>query len=225
MEKKIKNQQFKIDNEISTEIKEYLDNYPFLIIIGKYDHVLGPKALFSPITFDNDRFVKNLLRDALNTKNKFVILNYYNFYSQICKVEIKDLEARGQKQLYAIILLRHSSLPLIPILHFKRMEMIFRKIGENTILADDPEVFNSYFKAIQKIYIDRAEMTPLEAFQLKIRSGINTIQGFCELIYEEKKEAGTIAENTVLNYIQLMLDSCDDIIKALETDLNKSLQG
>ncbi len=225
MQKRSEKAPFNSDAELSNEVKEYLDHFPFLIIIGKYDHVLGPKALFSPIKFDNDQFIKNLLRDALNTKNKFVILNYYNFYSQICKVDIKDKEARGQKQLYAIILLRHSDFPLLPILHFKRIEMLFRKIGEKNILKDDFKIFKDYFNKIQQIYIDKDEMTPLEAFQLKIRSGINTIQGFCELIFEEKKETGSITEDTVLNYVGLMLDSCEDIIKALENDLQSSLQG
>ncbi len=97
--------------------KEALDNFPFVIIIGKYDHVLGPRALYSSIPLNNEPFMRNLLRDALNTKNQFVILDFDRFYSQIYKVEIEDQNARGKKQLYAIILLRHVEYPLIPILN------------------------------------------------------------------------------------------------------------
>ncbi|MCK5319725.1 MAG: hypothetical protein KAJ55_17570, partial [Anaerolineales bacterium] len=109
------------------EFKNALDKYPFLIIIGKYDHVLGPRALYSSIPLTNEAFIRNLLRDALNTKNQFVILDFERFYSQIYKIEIEDQTARGKKQLYAIILLRDVEYPLIPILHFKRIAMIFHK--------------------------------------------------------------------------------------------------
>lgn len=211
--------------ELSEEITDYLEKYPFLTIIGKYDHVLGPRALFSPIKFNNKRFIKNLLRDALNTKNKFVILNYEQFYSQISKVRIRDEASRGQKQLYAIILLRHIDLPLIPTVHFKKIEMLFRKLGRRNILQDDPQYFNSFFDEIKKIYVNKNEIVPLESCNLKIRSGVNTIQGFCELILEEKEISGTISEESVLTYVKLMLDSCDDIINALENDFQNSLQG
>ena len=59
--------------------------YPFLIIIGKYDHTLGPRAIFFSFRLEHEDFVRNLLMDALNTKNKFVILDFSEFYSQICK--------------------------------------------------------------------------------------------------------------------------------------------
>jgi hypothetical protein len=225
MKKKNYSSSLDLGVDLSNEIKKYLDNFPFLIIIGKYDHVLGPRALFSPIEFANEHFIKNLLRDALNTKNKFVILNYNELYSQISKVEIKDSEARGQKQLYAIIILRHIELPLIPTIHLKRMEMLFRKIGEKNVLKDNHQIFKDYFNRIQDIYINKNEIVPLESVQLKIRSGVNTIKGFCELILEQKKVKDKISEDTILNYVELMLDSCDDIIEALEKDLYSSLTG
>ncbi len=37
--------------------KEALDNFPFVIIIGKYDHVLGPRALYSSIPLNNKPFI------------------------------------------------------------------------------------------------------------------------------------------------------------------------
>ncbi len=57
--------------EIYDNFKEELNQYPFLIIIGKYDQILGPRALYSSFILKNEDFVRNLLRDALNTKNKF----------------------------------------------------------------------------------------------------------------------------------------------------------
>jgi len=210
---------------LSEEVIQYLDKNPFILMIGKYDHVLGPRALFSPIEFGNDRFIKNLLRDALNTKNKFVILNYNNFYSQICKVKIQDENARGKTQLYAIILLRHIDLPLLPTVHFKKIEMLFRKIGKNEILQDDIQHFKTFFNEINEIYISKNEIVPLESCNLKIRSGVNTIQGFCELILEEKRKNGNISEDSVITYTELMLDSCEDIIEALEKDFQSSFQG
>jgi hypothetical protein len=200
--------------------KEALEKYPFVIIIGKYDHVLGPKALYSSVSLKNEDFIRNLLRDALNTKNKFVILDFSQFYSQIYKIEVADENARGKKQLYAIILLRDVAYPLIPILHFKRIGMIFHKLGIESILADDISSFESFFKEISEIYMKKGEILPLESTNMQVRSGINTIQGFCELIVEQIKTDGTISQIDVANYIELMLDSCDDIMEALEKPLS-----
>ncbi|KKL10054.1 hypothetical protein LCGC14_2559650, partial [marine sediment metagenome] len=44
------------------DFKEDLNKFPFLIIIGKYDHVLGPISLFSSVKFEKDYFIKNLFR-------------------------------------------------------------------------------------------------------------------------------------------------------------------
>jgi len=136
------------DLDIYSTFKQALEKDPFIIIIGKYDHTLGPRALFSSILLRNEEFVRNLLRDALNTKNQFVILDFNLFYAQIYKIEIEDLSARGGKQLYAIILLRDVEYPIIPILHFKRIGMIFHKIEHNRILSDDKEAFEEFFKKI-----------------------------------------------------------------------------
>ena len=181
--------------------KKDLDNNPFITIIGKYDHTLGPRAIFSSIHLKEEIFIKNLLKDALNTNNKYVILDFNHYYSKICKIEIEDKTARGRKQLYAIILLRDVEYPLIPIIHFKRIEMLFHKIGNDRILLDDKEAFQIFFEEINNIYIKKDELLPLESVNLQIRSGINTIQGFCELIQEEKKTNGKISKSTILSYI------------------------
>lgn len=98
--------------------KEGLDKYQFILIIGKYDQILGPRTLYSSFQLKEEQFIKNLLRDALNTKNKYVILDFSQFYSQICKIEVEDPSARGGKQLYSLIILRDVAYPLIPIIHF-----------------------------------------------------------------------------------------------------------
>ena len=177
--------------------KEALEEYPFVIIIGKYDHVLGPKALYSSVILKNEEFVRNLLRDALNTKNKFVILDFNQFYSQIYKIEVTDENARGKKQLYAIILLRDVAYPLIPILHFKRIGMIFHKINHEKILDEDSASFEDFFKEVSDIYMKKGEVLPLESTNMQVRSGVNTIQGFCELILEQIKLEGTISEDDI----------------------------
>ncbi len=202
--------------ETNVNFKAELDKYPFLIILGKYDQILGPRALFSSIPLKDEEFVRNLLRDSLNTKNKFVILDFNNFYSQICKVEVEDASARGRKQLYAIILLRDVELPLIPILHFKRIEMMFHKIGIDKILSDNIQAFEAFFDQIREIYMKKDELIPLESKNLQIRSGVNTIQGFCELILEQKKKDGKVSEQNVISYVEMMLDSCNDIMNAIE---------
>lgn len=209
--------------DIYNDFKEHLNNFPFITIIGKYDQILGPRALYSSVPIQDEEFIRNLLRDALNTKNKFVILDFNQFYSQVCKIEVNDKTARGGKQLYAIILLRHVENPLLPILHFKRIEMIFRKIGNEKILNDDEKAFGDFMEQINNIYINKAELLPLESVNLQIRSGVNTIQGFCELILEEKKKNGKFSEEDVISYIEMMLDSCNDIIMAVENKLKESL--
>ena len=120
--------------------KKDLDRYPFVMILGKYDQILGPRALYSSMELKGEDFIRYLLRDALNTKNKYVILDFDQFYSQVSKIEIEDKTARGGKQLYAIILLRHMDLPLIPILHFKRIEMLFHKIVEVPLTRRIPAI-------------------------------------------------------------------------------------
>ncbi len=203
---------------IYNSFKDELIRYPFLVIVGKYDQILGPRALYSSIDIRDEEFIRNLLRDALNTKNKFVILDFQKFYAQICKIEVEDKSARGGKQLYAIILLRHEEYPLLPILHFKKIEMMFHRLGAERILSDDLNGFKEFIDQVEEIYIKKDAILPLESINLQIRSGVNTIQGFCELILEEKRKHGKISEETVLSYVELMLDSCKDIIKALEGD-------
>jgi len=221
VKKGIKNQ--KLDPFI--KYKNVLEEYPFIIIIGKYDHVLGPRAIYSSISIENEQqFIRNLLRDALNTKNKFVILDFDLFYAQIYKIEIADDKARGRKQLYTIILLRDIESPLIPIVHFRRIEMMFRKIGDDVILLDDHNVFQQFFNELSDIYLKKDEILPIETFNLQIRSGINTIQGFCELILEEKRSNSNLSRENLGNSLEMILDSCEDIIKSLESHLKNALK-
>lgn len=195
--------------------KEGLDKYQFILIIAKYDQILGPRTLYSSFPIKEEQFIKNLLRDALNTKNKFVILDFSQFYSQICKIEVEDPSARGGKQLYSLIILRDVAYPLIPIIHFRRIEMEFLKLGNKQILSDDKKSFEKFFSEINEIYMKKDEVLPLESFTMQIRSGINTIQGFCELILEGKKQ-GNLSEQTVVNYTEMMLESCKEITKSLD---------
>lgn len=202
---------------------ESLDYFPFIVIIGKYDQILGPQALFSSVDKDvkNKEFFRDLLRDALNTKNKFVILDFNKFYAQVCKVEVEDKTARGGKQLYALILLRHVEHPIIPILHLKRIEMMFLKIGNQNILKDDIEDFQDFFEEINDIYIKKDEILPLESVNLQIRSGVTTIQGFCELMKEQIKSK-ELTDDDALVYIDMLLDSCKEIVDALEKPIENA---
>ena len=205
--------------------KKVLEEFPFIIIIGKYDHVLGPRAIYSSILIEEEQqFIRNLLRDALNTKSKFVIIDFDFFYAQIYKIEIDDDNARGRKQLYTIILLRDIESPLIPIVHFRRIEMMFRKIGDDVILLDDHNVFQQFFNELSDIYLKKDEILPIETFNLQIRSGINTIQGFCELILEEKRSNSNLSRENLGNSLEMILDSCEDIIKSLESHLKNALK-
>ena len=199
--------------------KEGLDKYQFILIIGKYDQILGPRTLYSSFPLKEEQFIKNLLRDALNTKNKFVILDFSQFYSQICKIEVEDPSARGGKQLYSLIILRDVAYPLIPIIHFRRIEVEFLKLGNKQILSDDKKSFEKFFREINEIYMKKDEVLPLESFTMQIRSGINTIQGFCELILEGK-EQGNLSEQTVVNYTEMMLESCKEITKSIDEMLS-----
>ena len=211
--------------EFYANFKETLENFSFIIIIGKYDHVLGPRAIYSSIEIEEEhQFIRNLLRDALNTKNKFVIIDFDFFYSQIYKIEVEDVNARGRKQLYSIILLRDNESPLIPIIHFRRIEMMFRKLGENRILLDDQNIFQKFFKELNDIYMKKDEILPLESFNLQIRSGVNTIQGFCELILEDKKNDKNLSDGNIINFLDMILDSCQDIIKSVELNLKNVLK-
>ena len=205
--------------------KESLEQSPFIIIIGKYDHVLGPRAIFSSIKIKNVQpFIKDLLRDALNTKNRFVIIDFDSFYSQLYKIEIVDNNARGRKQLYSIILIRDIEAPLIPIIYFRRIEMMFRKIGEEKILLDDQNIFQKFFKELNDIYMKKDEILPIESFNLQIRSGVKTIQGFCELLLEDKKNDKNLSDGAMINFLDMILDSCQDIIESVELNLKNVLK-
>jgi hypothetical protein len=201
------------------ETFDFLDELrlrPFLIIIGKYDHILGPRPLYSSDLLKDQAFIERVLRDALHTKSKYVNLDLNEIYAQGNKIEVEDLEARGKKQLYVIILLRDASLPPIPPIYFKRIEMLFHKIGREVILQDERETLEKFSEEINAIYLEKKEVLPLESLNHQIRSGINTIQGFCELIVNQKKTMGCLPEQDVLMYVDMMLDSCTEIIKALD---------
>jgi len=222
--KQVENVVENIMSDTYNNLQSILEKHPFIIMIGKYDHTLGPRAIYTSVKVELDQqFFRNLLRDALNTKNKFVILNFNYFYSQIYKIEIEDNNARGRKQLYSIILLRDIEFPLIPVIHFRRIEMLFRKIGEDKILLDDENIFDIFFKELNEIYTKKSDILPIEKFNLQIRSGINTIQGFCELIFEDKKENKNLSDEDIINFMDMMLDSCKDIVVSLEKYLKNSL--
>ncbi|MEX2684057.1 MAG: hypothetical protein Q6373_020985 [Candidatus Sigynarchaeota archaeon] len=202
-----------------TEKFDFLDDLrrrPFLTIIGKYDHILGPRPLYHSDQLKDDSFIERVLRDALHTKSKHVILDFADLYAQGNKIEVEDPGARGKKQLYVVILLRDAALPQIPPIYFKRIEMLFHKIGREMILQDDRETFEHFSNEINEIYLEKKEILPLESLNHQIRSGINTIQGFCELILNEKNTKGSIPEQDLVMYVEMMLDSCNEIIKALD---------
>jgi hypothetical protein len=193
-----------------------LRHLPFLIIIGKYDHILGPRPLYHSDLLKDEPFIERVLRDALHTKSKYVNLDFTELYAQGNKIEVEDPGARGKKQLYVVILLRDASLPQIPPIYFKRIEMLFHKIGREVILQDERETFEHFSDEINTIYIEKREVLPLESLNHEVRSGINTIQGFCELMKNIKNTKGCLSEDDVLMYVEMMLDSCTEIIKALD---------
>jgi hypothetical protein len=93
--------------------------------------------------------------------------------------------------------------------------MIFLKIKRERILENDLNAFKDFFKEVNSIYMNKNEILPLESLNMQIRSGINTIQGFCELILVETKNKGAISIQDITTYIEMMLDSCKDIMDAL----------
>ncbi|HME53117.1 MAG TPA: hypothetical protein VKM55_12925 [Candidatus Lokiarchaeia archaeon] len=200
----------------SYDFLEDLKKTPFLVIIGKYDHILGPRPLYFSSVLADQGFIERVLRDALHTKSKYVNLDFDQLYAQGDKIEVDDPAARGKKQLYVVVLLREASLPPIPPIYFKRIEMLFMKLGRETILLDNPEVFEAFSTALNEIYLEKKEVLPLESLNHQIRSGVNTIQGFCELLIDEQKNKGCFSEQDVLLYVDMMLDSCNEIIKALD---------
>lgn len=133
-------------------IKDELNRSPFIMIIAKYDPLLGSRALYSSVSINDDQFIRNLLRDALNSKKHYVYLDFNQFYSQVYKLEIGNSNPRLGKQLYAIIILRDAKYPLISILHFKRIGMTFFNIDHDSILSNDIIAFENFFKEVGEIY-------------------------------------------------------------------------
>lgn len=193
-----------------------LRRVPFLTIVGKYDQVLGPRALYHSRGLADTGFIERVLKDALHTKSKYVVLDFNNFFAQGDKIYVEDPGARGNKQLYVVIMLRDATLPQIPPIYFKRIEQMFHSIGREAILKDDPPTFQLFCEEINQIYLNKQEVLPLESLNHQIRSGINTIQGFCELILNEKQARGSISQDDVLMYVDMMLDACKEIINALD---------
>jgi len=195
--------------------KQWLDEYQFLLIIGKYDQILGPISLYSSINVKDEDFIRDLLRDSLNTTNKYVYLDYNKFYSQVCKIEVEDTSARGGKQSYALIFLRDAQLPVISTFIFQQIEDLFGEIGKNRILADDHEAFKGFFDKIHSLFMTKEYLMPLESLNVKIRSEVSTILGFCDL-KKKKKTKGSISDENLLNYLKIMRDSAKDIEKVLD---------
>ena len=65
--------------------------------------------------------------------------------------------------------------------------MALNSAGIEKILSDNTPSFEAFFGQIREIYMKKDELIILESKNLQIRSGVNTIQGFCELILEQKK--------------------------------------
>ncbi len=195
--------------------KQWLDKNQFLLIVGKYDQILGPRSLYSSINIEDENFIRDLLRDSLNTTNKYVYLDYDKFYSQVCKIEVDDPSARGGKQSYALIFMREAELPIISTFIFQQIEVLFRNIGKDRILADDDEAFKNFFVTINSMFMTKEYLMPMESFNVNIRSEISTILGFCDLIIEYKTE-GSISDGDLMNYLKMMRESAKDIEKLLD---------
>lgn len=209
----------KMLNKISDKhnyFKELLEKYQFVLIVGKYDHHLGPRALYSSVPLKDEVFVRDLLEDALNTNNKYVNLEFGQFYSQVCKIEVEDLHARGGNQLYALIFLRDIAYPQIPIIHFQRFEMMFRTLGDETILSDNREAFKKLYNQIYEVNLKKDLLSPLEDCSIKVRSGVNTIIGFADIILERAKQ-GNLSDQSLMKYTEMIRDSGKEILKAIES--------
>ncbi len=201
-------------SEKYSSYKQCVDDVAFSLIIGKYDHILGPVSLYSSNTIESENFIRDLLRDALNTTNKYIFLEHDKFYSQVCKIDIDDPSARGGKQSYALIFLRDAQLPVISVLIFQQIEKLFKEIGFDRILADDNESFKDFSDDIYSMFVNKQFLMPLESLNIKIRSEISTILGFCDIIIEQKTN-GSISEEDLMNYLKLMRDSALDIKNVL----------
>ena len=202
-------------SEKYNNFQHWLDKYQFLLIIGKYDQILGPRSLYSSIDIKDETFIRDLLRDALNTTNKYVYLDYNKFYSQICKIDVDDSSARGGKQSYALIFLRDAQLPIISTFIFQQIEDLFEKIGKNRILADDNAAFKDFFVKIHSMFMTKEYLMPLESFNVKIRSEVGTILGFCDLIIEQKTK-GPISNGDLMKYLKMMRESAKEIESVLD---------
>jgi len=202
-------------SEKYNNFKRWLDKNQFLLIVGKYDQILGPRSLYSSINIEDENFIRDLLRDSLNTTNKYVYLDYDKFYSQVCKIEVDDQSARGGKQSYALIFMRESELPIISTFIFQQIEVLFRNIGKDRILADDDEAFKDFFVTIHSMFMTKEYLMPLESFNVNIRSEISTILGFCDLIIEYKTK-GSISDEDLMKYLKMMRESAKDIENLLD---------
>jgi hypothetical protein len=195
--------------------KQWLDKNQFLLIVGKYDQILGPRSLYSSINLEDENFIRDLLRDSLNTTNKYVYLDYDKFYSQVCKIEVDDPSARGGKQSYALIFMREAELPIISTFIFQQIEVLFRNIGKDRILADDDEAFKDFFVTIHSMFMTKEYLMPLESFNVNIRSEISTILGFSDLIIEQKTNS-SISDEDLMSYLKMMRESAKDIENLLD---------
>jgi hypothetical protein len=190
--------------------KQWLEKYQFVLIVGKYDHILGPISLYSSIDVNDDDFIRDLLRDALNTTNKYVYLDFTKFYSQICKIDVEDPGARGGKQSYALIFLRDTQFPVISTFIFQQIEHIFGLIGKDRILADESAAFKEFFEKIHSLFKTKEYLVPLESFNVNLRSEISTILGFIDLIIEQKT-TGSISEEDLMSYFKIMRESAGEV--------------
>ncbi len=200
---------------MSEKYKQWLDKNQFLLIIGKYDQILGPRSLYSSIDIKDENFIRDLLRDALNTTNKYVYLEYNKFYSQVCKINVDDPSARGGKQSYALIFLRDAQLPVISTFIFQRIEELFEMIGKDRILADDDDAFKDFFIKIHSMFMTKEYLMPLESLNVKMRSEVSTILGFCDLIIEQKTK-GPISDGDLMKYLKMMRESAKEIENILD---------
>ncbi|MFX0101084.1 MAG: hypothetical protein ACFFCS_16030 [Candidatus Hodarchaeota archaeon] len=202
--------------ELKDDFKKTLSSEPFVLVIGKYDQTLGPECMYFSSDPGNDSFLGQLLRDAFHTKSKLVTLDYSSFYAQANKISVVDPGVRGNKQAFVLVLLRDASLPKIPTLHFNRIELLFHEIGRKEILKCSKKNFAEFYESINKIYVEKKELLPLESLHLQIRTEVNTIQGICEFLEVEKKNFSNFSKDDIFGFIEEMLGSCKEIIRILE---------
>ncbi|MBD3352566.1 MAG: hypothetical protein GF364_13845 [Candidatus Lokiarchaeota archaeon] len=169
----------------------------YRILIGIYDHKLGPTCINPSIncewlrSWGNSR---NLIQDGLNTKSNILSIFLNNVLVQVMKFKIYDQRLRGNTMRCALFCFVHYNMYLIPKQILKRIIEGYkdkaRKNDNNLKTAELDEYILNREKELNRELLASIGQGVIEHKRIDI---LSAIQGYTQLLSQES--LGKLSQN------------------------------